>query len=108
MMAAMLTQVPLPWLPGDAEEIAPGVGVVVGDGDGGGAGLGPARKGPRAAWKLTPELAERIAELDAGGRKLAAIAAECGVSTFTVRTALGRVPARRAEDPAAAGAASRR
>jgi transposase-like protein len=166
MMAAMLTQVPLPWLPGDAEEIAPGVGVVAGDGDGGGvvwvhglatfawdgrdeaarrlaavqlvrlraasqrqvaaafgtdpvtvwrwdralredgvAGLVPARKGPRAAWKLTPELAERIAELDAGGRKLAAIAAECGVSTFTVRTALGRVPARRAEDPAAAGEA---
>ena len=23
-MTAMLTQVPLPWLPGDAEEIAPG------------------------------------------------------------------------------------
>jgi len=69
------------------------------------AGLVPARKGPRAAWKLTPELAERIAELDARGRKLAVIAAECGVSTFTVRAALGRVPARRAEDPAASGEA---
>src|ERR1039458_4565687 len=34
MMAAMLTQVPLPWLPAGAEEIAPGVGVVAGDGGG--------------------------------------------------------------------------
>jgi len=152
-MAAMLVQVPLPWLPGDAEEIAPGVGVVARDGGGvvwvhglatfawdagdeaarrlaavqlvrlraaaqrqvaaafetdpvtvwrwdralredGVAGLVPARKGPRGAWKLTPELAERIRELDAQGKKLAVIAAGCGVSTFTVRTALGRVPAR--------------
>src|SRR5216683_2961192 len=35
MMTAMLTQVPLPWLPAGAEEIAAGVGVVAGD-DGGG------------------------------------------------------------------------
>src|SRR6266851_4272689 len=35
MMARMLTQVPLPLLPGDAAEIAPGVGVVAGP-DGGG------------------------------------------------------------------------
>ena len=34
-MARMLTQVPLPLLPGDAAEIAPGVGVVAGP-DGGG------------------------------------------------------------------------
>ena len=47
------------------------------------AGLVPARKGPRGASKLTPELAERIRELDAQGKKLAAIAAGCGVSTFT-------------------------
>ena len=33
-MTAMLVQVPLPWLPGDAEEIAPGVGVVASDGGG--------------------------------------------------------------------------
>jgi len=164
MVAAMLTQVPLPWLPADAEEIAPGVGVVTGGGSGvvwvhglatfawdrgdeaarrlaavqlvrlraatqrqvavafetdpvtvwrwdralradGVAGLVPARKGPRAPWKLTPELAGRIAELAAAGKKLAVIAAECGVSVFTVRTALGRVPARRAEDPAPAGEA---
>ena len=35
MMARMLTQVPLPLLPRDAAEIAPGVGVVAGP-DGGG------------------------------------------------------------------------
>jgi transposase-like protein len=165
MMTAMLTQVPLPWLPGDAEEIAPGVGLVpVLDGGGvvwvhglatfawdggdeaarrlaavqlvrlraaarnrvaaafgtdpvtvwrwdralrenGVAGLVPARKGPRGAWKLTPELAERIRELDAEGKNLTVIAGECGVSTFTVRTALGRVPARRQEGPAAGGEA---
>src|SRR5712691_1033655 len=141
MMAAMLIQAPLPWLPGDAEEIAPGIGLVAGP-DGGGvvwvhglatfawdggdeagrrlaavqlvalraatqrqvaatfgtdpvtvwrwdralrengvAGLVPARKGPRGAWKLTPELAERIRELDAQGMGLAAIAGQCGVST---------------------------
>ena len=35
MMARMLTQVPLPLLPGDAAEIAPGVGMVTGpDGSG--------------------------------------------------------------------------
>jgi hypothetical protein len=34
-MARMLTQVPLPLLPGDAAEIAPGVGMVTGpDGSG--------------------------------------------------------------------------
>jgi transposase len=154
MMARMLTQAPLPWLPGDAVEIAPGVGIQA-DGDGGGvawvhglaafawdggdeaarrlaavqlvrlgaatqrqvaagfgtdpvtvwrwdraqreqgvAGLVPARKGPKGPSKLSPELAARIRELDAAGRRLAEIASECGVSTFTVRTALGRVPAR--------------
>jgi len=163
MMAAMLIQAPLPWLPGDAAEIAPGTGLVTGP-DGGGvvwvhglvtfawdggdeagrrlaavqlvrlraasqrqvaaafgtdpvtvwrwdralredgvAGLVPARKGPRGPSKLTPELAARIRELDARGKNLTVIAAECEVSTFTVRTALGRVPARRAQDPAAAG-----
>lgn len=165
-MTVMLTQVPLPWLPGDAEEIAPGVGVVPGP-DGGGvawvhglatfawdggdeaarrlaavqlvrlgaaaqkqvaavfgtdpvtvwrwdralredgvAGLVPARKGPRGPSKLTPELAARIRELDVRGKTLTVIAAECGVSAFTVRTALGRVPARRPEDPPAGGEAT--
>ena len=164
MMAAMLTQVPLPLLPGDAAEVAPGVGLTAGP-DGGGvvwvhglatftwdsgdeaarrlaavqlvqlraatqkqvaaafgtdpvtvwrwdralresgvAGLIPARKGPRAAWKLTPDLAGRIRELDASGMGLAAIAGECGVSTFTVRTALGRVAAARPDEEEASTA----
>src|SRR6516225_3241656 len=69
---------------------------------GGVAGLVPARRGPKGASKLTPELAARIRELDAAGATLGEIAAAAGVSTFTVRNALGRVAAR---GPAAAGAA---
>jgi len=166
MMARMLTQAPLPWLPADAEEIAPGVGVQP-DGAGGGvawvhglacfawdagdeaarrlaavqlvrlgaatqrqvaagfgtdpvtvwrwdkaqrehgvAGLVPARKGPKGPSKLSPELAERIRELDGQGMTLAEVAAMCGVSTFTVRSALGRVPARGAGSPDAVGPAA--
>ena len=70
---------------------------------GGVAGLVPARPGPKRASKLTPELAARIRELDAAGATLAEIAAATGVSTFSVRNALGRVAARGL--PAAAGAA---
>ena len=70
---------------------------------GGVAGLVPARRGPKGASKLTPELAARIRELDAAGATLAEIAAATGVSTFSVRNALGRVAARGL--PAAAGAA---
>ncbi len=55
------------------------------------AGLVPARRGPKGASKLTPVLAARIAELDAAGQTLRQIATATGVSTFTVRTALGRV-----------------
>ena len=69
---------------------------------GGVAGLVPARRGPKGASKLTPGLAARIAELDAGGRTLRQIAAATGVSTFTVRSALGRVRDR-GQAPAAAG-----
>ena len=58
---------------------------------GGVAGLVPARRGPKGASKLTPELAERIAGLDAAGATLREIAAATGVSTFSVRNALGRV-----------------
>jgi transposase len=69
---------------------------------GGVAGLVPARRGPKGASKLTPGLAARIAGLDADGQTLRQIAAATGVSTFTVRTALGRVrPGGQA--PAAAG-----
>ena len=55
------------------------------------AGLVPARRGPKGASKLTPGLAARVAELDAAGKTLRQIAAATGVSTFTVRAALGRV-----------------
>jgi hypothetical protein len=58
---------------------------------GGVAGLVPARRGPKGASRLTPELAARIAGLDAAGATLGEIAAATGVSTFTVRNALGRV-----------------
>ena len=58
MMARMLTQVPLPLLPGDAAEIAPGVGVVAGQ-DGGGVvwvhGLAT------FAWDAGDETARRLA-----------------------------------------------
>ena len=55
------------------------------------AGLVPGRRGPKGASKLTAELAARIAGLDAAGQTLRQIAAATGVSTFTVRAALGRV-----------------
>jgi hypothetical protein len=61
---------------------------------GGVAGLVPARRGPKGASKLTAELAARIRELDAAGATLSEIAAATGVSTFSVRNALGRVAAR--------------
>jgi len=175
MMARMLTQVPLPLLPHDAAEIAPGVGVVAGP-DGGGvvwvhglatfawdagdeaarrlaavqlvqlraatqvqvaqafgvipvsvwrwakalagggvAGLVPAAKGPQRASKLTPEVVERIRELDRHGAGKAAIAAATEVSESSVRSVLrparpaaGGVPAGQDPadtDPAGAGVA---
>jgi transposase-like protein len=58
---------------------------------GGVAGLVPSRRGPKGASKLTAELAARIGDLDAAGATLAEIAAATGVSTFSVRNALGRV-----------------
>jgi lambda repressor-like predicted transcriptional regulator len=58
---------------------------------GGVAGLVPARRGPKGASKLTPQVAVRIAGLDAAGATLREIAAATGVSTFSVRNALGRV-----------------
>ena len=57
------------------------------------AGLVPSRRGPKGASKLTPELAARITGLDAAGATLREIAAVTGVSTFSVRNALGRVAA---------------
>jgi transposase-like protein len=69
------------------------------------AGLVPARRGPKGASKLTPQLVERITGLDAAGATLREIAAVTGVSTFSVRNALGRTapggrPAAGAEDSA--------
>ena len=61
---------------------------------GGLAGLVPARRGPKGASKLTAELAARIRDLEAAGATLSEIAAAAGVSTFSVRNALGRVAAR--------------
>jgi transposase len=69
---------------------------------GGVAGLVPARRGPKGASKLTAELTARIAGLDAAGRSLREIAAATGVSTFTVRSALGRVAVRSGGRPQAA------
>jgi transposase-like protein/helix-turn-helix protein len=65
------------------------------------AGLVPARRGPKGASKLTPELAARIRDLDAAGATLREIAEAAGVSTFSVRNALGRV----ARQPAVPGVA---
>jgi hypothetical protein len=59
---------------------------------GGVAGLVPSRRGPKGASKLTPQLTARIGELDTAGATLSEIAAATGVSTFSVRNALGRVP----------------
>ena len=168
MMARMLSQLPLPLLPGGAAEIAPGVGLLAGEdgglvtvhglatfawdgGDeaglrlaavqlvrlraasqgqvagafgvdpgtiwrwdqalaaGGVAGLVSARRGPKGASKLTPQLVERITGLDAAGATLREIAAATGVSTFSVRNALGRVApgGQPADADAAAGSAGR-
>ena len=71
---------------------------------GGVAGLVPGRRGPKGASKLTPRLAGRIRELDAAGQTLRQIAAVTGVSTFTVRNALGRVSPSRAGEPSSVAA----
>ena len=73
---------------------------------GGVAGLVPSRRGPKGASKLTPQLAARIRDLDAAGATLSEIAAATGVSTFSVRSALGRVAARGQGTAAGAAAGS--
>lgn len=55
------------------------------------AGLLRARTGPKGPIKLTEAVKVRIVELDVAGLTLAKIAAQTGVSTATVRVALGRV-----------------
>ena len=55
------------------------------------AGLVPGVRGPKEPFKLTDEVLARIQELAQGGNlSLAAIGAQTGVSTATVRVALGR------------------
>src|ERR1035437_7832690 len=61
---------------------------------GGVVGLVAERPGPRRPSKLTTSLAARIVKLDATGLTLQQIAAAAGVSTATVRVALGRVTPR--------------
>ena len=53
-----------------------------------------ARTGPKGPIKLTASVAARVAVLDGAGTTLAKIAALTGVSTATVRVALGRVTPR--------------
>lgn len=72
-------------------------------GVGGVAGLLRSRPGPRGPSKLTEELRARIVELDATGLSLLAVAAQTGVSTATVRVALGRVLPTTTTPMAAAG-----
>jgi len=63
-------------------------------GTGGVVALVAERPGPRRPSKLTTSLAARIVKLDATGLTLQQIAAATGVSTATVRVALGRVTPR--------------
>ena len=164
-MAGRLSQLPLPWIPDGAAEVARGVGLESLPGGGGAvwvhglmtfcwdggdeagrrlaavqlaelkaatqqqiadafgigivtlwrwldgyrrgglAGLAAGKRGPKGPSKLTAELTQRIRELAAAGKSQAAIAAATGVSTFAVRAALGRVPARRPAPGAPAAAA---
>jgi len=84
MMTAMLTQVPLPWLPAGAEEIAPGVGVAAGV-DGGGVvwvhGLAT------FAWDGGDEAARRLAAVQLVRLRAASqaeVASAFGVDPVTV------------------------
>jgi Helix-turn-helix domain len=63
-------------------------------GTGGVLGLVTERPGPRRPSKLTKALAGRIVKLAAAGLTLQQIAAATGVSTATIRVALGRVTPR--------------
>ena len=61
------------------------------------------RPGPKRASKLTAEVVAQIRRLDGQGQTLTQIAAATGVSTFSVRNALGRVPVQGAAGRAGAG-----
>jgi hypothetical protein len=83
-MARMLTQLPLPLLPGDAREIAPGVGVV--DGPGGG-GVVWVHGLATFAWDAGDEAARRLAGVQLWQLKAASqaqVAAGFGVIPVSV------------------------
>jgi hypothetical protein len=65
--------------------------------DGGVAALVPEQSGPKGPSKLTERLRTQIVAADAAGLTLSKIAAQVGVSTATVRVALGRVGSRSAQ-----------
>jgi transposase-like protein len=54
-------------------------------------GLMAAQTGPKGPHKLTEQIIRRVRELDEQGLSLAAIGKAAGISTSTVRVALGRV-----------------
>jgi len=85
-----------------AREVASGFGVsettlwrwVGAFADSGVAALVPEQSGPKRPSKLTAQLRAQIVAADAAGSTLSKIAAQTGVSTATVRVALGRVGSR--------------
>ncbi len=85
-----------------AREVASGFGVsettlwrwVGAFADSGVAALVPEQSGPKRPSKLTAQLRAQIVAADAAGSTLSKIAARTGVSTATVRVALGRVGTR--------------
>jgi len=85
-----------------AREVASGFGVsettlwrwVGAFADSGVAALVPEQSGPKRPSKLTAQLRAQIVAADAAGSTLSKIAARTGVSTATVRVALGRVGSR--------------
>ena len=91
-MARMLTQVPLPLLPGGAAEIAPGVGVVAGP-DGGGVvwvhGLAT------FAWDAGDEAARRLAAVQLVQRRAHGLAGDARLPQPHAVEALGQVEQRR-------------
>ena len=52
------------------------------------AGLVPSKSGPKGAWKLTDDIVDEIVTLDGQGLTQAEVAAQVGVSSFSVRQVL--------------------
>ena len=83
-MTMLLRQLPLPWLPGDAVQIAPGIGVVLDPGGGGTAWI----HGMAAYWWAAGDWAGRklaaaqLAELTGTDKKDIAAAFGTDAATF--------------------------